>query len=144
MVSKTVYEILQEVSSKRSKQDRVAVLHKYSSPQLKEILGYAFNKHVRWLLPEGNPPFTPLKQSQDQESGLMNQIKKLYLFVDGPLDTQKNLKQSRREQLFIQVLESIDPRDCEVLLCMKDKRLPFKNITKEIVQMAFPNLTKDW
>jgi len=96
------------------------------------------------LLPEGNPPYKEVGPDVDAQGRLVQELRKLYLFIEGDTDTQKNLKQVRREQLFIEMLESVDPGDAKVLLGMKDGKLPFKSITKKLVAEAFPNLSKNW
>jgi hypothetical protein len=68
---------------------------------------------------------------------LYQEQRRLYLFIAGG---HPDLSQLRRETLFIQVLESIPPEEAELLLAVKDKKLPYKGITKEIVQEAFPGL----
>lgn len=141
---KTFYSILEEVEKTRGRKKKIEKLHEHSSAALKSILGYAFDPNVKWLLPEGEVPYKALPANADVEGQFMAEIRKLYLFVDGPTDTQKNLKQIRREQLFIQMLESIDYRDAELLCNMKDRKLPFKSITPDLVAEAFPLLAKKW
>jgi len=141
---KSFYEIFEEVEKAKTREDKKNVLRKYSGPALKTILGYTFNPNVKWLLPEGTPPYTPVKEGTDMEGRLVNELRRLYLFVEGPSDTQKNLKQIRREQLFIDLLESIDPGDAKVLIGMKEGKLPFKGITRKLVAETFPKLASDW
>lgn len=140
---KTFHEIFTELAETSGKKNKVAVLHKYSSAALKAVLGYAYDPTVTWLLPPGDPPYTP-NSSVDTESVFYAEIRKLYLFTDGPSDAQKNLKQARREQLFIELLESVHPDDAKVLLAMKDRKLPYMGLTPKLVQEAFPNMTKHW
>ena len=45
---------------------------------------------------------------------------------------------------FVQLLESVDPDDAMLLVAMKDKTSPFRNLTKELVMEAFPVDTKGW
>ncbi len=144
MTPKTFDEIFEEVGKATKKADKIAILHKNSSPAMKAILGYAYDPNVKWLLPEGAPPFKPAANGSDYETRLSYEIKKLYLFVDGPTDAQKNLKQRRREELFIQMLENIDPRDTKVLIGMKDRKLPYKGLTRALVAEAFPKLATNW
>jgi len=143
-MQKSFYEIFEEVEKAKTKADKQAVLRKYSGPALKTVLGYTFNPNVKWLLPEGTPPYTPLKEGSDMEGRLLSELRRLYLFVEGNDPTQKNLKQVRREQLFINILESIDPGDAKVLIGMKDGKLPFKGITRKLVADTFPKLATDW
>lgn len=144
MPHKTFYEIFEEVEKAKTKQEKINILQKNSSPALKAVLGYTFDPNVKWLLPEGDPPYTPLGANADVEGRLVAEIDKFYLFVEGPTDAQRNLKQIKRENLFIQMLESIDHRDAKVLLGMKNRKLPFKSITRKLVAEAFPKLAKDW
>ena len=95
-------------------------------------------------MPEGDPPYTPLKDNSDVDGRLDYELRKLYYFVDGPTPEQKNLKQLRREQMFIEILESVDPKEAKLLLSMKNKKLPFKGITKALIAETFPNIATDW
>ncbi len=51
---------------------------------------------------------------------------------------QPNAKQMRREQLFVQILESVEPADAELILQMKDREI--KGVSKSVVAKAFPEL----
>jgi hypothetical protein len=46
--------------------------------------------------------------------------------------------------LFIEFLESLDPDDAELIIGMKDKKLPFRGLTKKTVCEAFPKDTVGW
>jgi hypothetical protein len=141
---KTFHDIFTEVGKATKKADKIAILHKNSSAALKQILGMTYDPRVEWLLPAGEPPYKPMEKASDQESGLMQETRRLYLFVRGDSDVQRNLKQTRREQLFVGMLEAIDPDDAKVLLAMKEGKLPYKGLTRKLVAEAFPNLAKDW
>ena len=140
----TFHEIFEQVEKASTKKDEIAVLHGYSSAALKTVLGYTYDPGVKWLLPETDPPYTPLPTNADQEARLISELKKMYLFVDGPTDTQKNLKQTKREMLFIELLEVVDPRDALVVLGMKNGKLPYKGLTRKLVAEAFPNMSANW
>ena len=141
---KTFYEIFEEVEKCKTKKEKISKLREYSGAPLKQVLGWTYDPNVKWLLPEGEPPYKPAAVGVEAEGRLVSELRRLYLFIDGTTDTQKNLKQVRREQLFIELLESVDPGDAKVLLGMKDGKLPFKGITKKLVAEAFPNLAKNW
>lgn len=147
MKHNTFHEIFQQVSDAPIKADKLAILKKYESPALKAVLGYTYDPRVSWQLPKGDPPYKPLDERLDQQTRLAQEVRKLYLFTHGPgplSDTQRNLNPIRRETLFIQVLESVDPNDAKVLLMMKNGKLLYKGLTRNLVAEAFPNLTKDW
>lgn len=94
-----------------------------------------FDPNVKFLLPEGVPPYNPNKF--DEPKAFINEVPRFYLLVEGG---NPNLKPMRREQIFIQMLENVSPDDAKLLLSMKDKKCPYKGITKDIVNLAFPGL----
>ena len=129
-----ISEIL-EKASKLNPAERVQFLRSHDSPALRQILQFAFDKRIEWALPPGRPPY---KKSDllDQEAMLYSEMKKMYLFLKGG---NPNLKQIRREFLFLQLLESLNPADSELLLSVKDHEMPFIEITEDLVREAFPN-----
>jgi len=141
---KTFYEIFTEVEKCKTKKEKIAKLREHSSAAMKAVLGHTYDPNVKWLLPEGDPPYKPAADGVDVQGQFVSELRKLYLFVEGNTDTQRNLKQVKRETLFIEMLENIDPGDAKVLLGMKDRKLPFKGITRKLVAEAFPNLAKNW
>ena len=105
MSTKTFDSIFKQVEQATKKEDKIRILRENSSSTMKAILGYAYDPYVEWLLPETDPPYQALPQNADAEITLQGAQKQFYLFVKGPTETQKNLKQTRRELLFIQLLE---------------------------------------
>jgi hypothetical protein len=144
MAFKTFYEIFEEVEKAKTKAEKIAALHKNSSPALKAVLGYTYDPTVKWLLPESDPPFKAMANSAEAEGRLISEVKKFYLFVEGTTEAQRNMKPSQRERIFIEMLESIDASDAKVLLGMKNRKLPFKSITRKLVAEAFPGISKHW
>tara|TARA_A100001388_G_C28722523_1_gene477189 strand:- start:162 stop:590 length:429 start_codon:yes stop_codon:yes gene_type:complete len=140
---KTFHQVFSENEKLKSRKDKIEHLRKHSSPGLKMILGYTYDPNVKWLLPEGVPPFKP-NTSADNEGQLEYESRKFYLFVDGPSEQQQNLKPLKREQLFINMLETIHHAEAKILLGMKDRKLPYKGITKKLVSEAFQNLASNW
>lgn len=144
MPTKTFDSIFTEVGKAKTKAEKIQILRQHSGPMLKLILGYTYDPKINWLLPEGIPPHTPLPQDADAEITLQYASRQFYLFVEGETETQKNLKQTKREALFIQLLESVNPAEVKVLLGMKERKLPYRGLTRKLVAEAFPNLAKDW
>lgn len=135
-MKKSIYNILKECSEPKSVKERVAKLQQNGIPVVQQILKYAFDPNIKFLLPEGDPPYKP-NEYVDQEGILFSEARKLYLFVEGG---NNNLTKFRRETLFIQFIEGIDKNDAKLICAIKDKKLPFKTLTKDIVKQAFPNL----
>lgn len=129
-------EILEKVSELPSKKEKIDFLRKHDNIAFKMLLKMAYDKNLKWELPEGDPPYKPAPYD-DMEGMLYQEVKKLYLFHRGG---NLNLKQLRREQLFIQLLESIMPRDAALLLAVKNKKLPYKGVDEKIIGEAYPGL----
>ena len=136
---KCIATIIDLIEKEKSRNKQVDLLKEHSSYALKAVLGYGMDPDVKWLLPDGDPPYKPLFDAADQEGRFYTECKKLIYFVDS--EEGRQVKQIRREQLFIQVLESLDPRDAKLLLRMKNKKLKIK---LDAVKEAFPNLAANW
>ena len=136
-MNKTLYSIIKEISEVSTTQAKVEALQisKYTQA-FRIICAYAYDPNLKWLLPEGDPPFRPC-DFVDVEGRFLSELRKLYLFVEGG---NPNLTKLRREALYIQMLESIDANDAKLLLSIKDKKLPFKGLNKKIIQQAFPEI----
>lgn len=131
-----VAEILKKASEIKDQDARVEWLRVNGNPAVQTVLRYALDPNIVWQLPEGSPPYK-LNELVDQQSRLYSEIRKLYLFIEGG---NPNLKPLRREQLFIELLEVVDPEDAKLLLAAKDKTIPYPGITRQVVQKAFPGL----
>lgn len=135
-MKKSIFNILKECSEPRLKSDRVEKLRQLGVPVIQQILKYAFDPNIKFLLPEGKPPYTP-NPYIDQDTRLYSEVRRLYLFVEGG---SPNLTNLRRETIFIQFIEGIDKNDAELICAVKDKKLPFKSLTSDVVKAAFPDL----
>ena len=131
-----INEILQRASEERDISRRILWLQQNDSPTLRAVLQGAYDPNVKWQLPAGAPPYKP-NDLVDQQHRLYTETRKLYLFIEGG---NPNLNQLRREALYIEFLESLDPGDAKLMLAVKDKILPYANITREVVNCAFPGL----
>lgn len=132
-------EILKNAAEKKTAQEKIEYLRANFNPTLGTILQGAYDDGVVWDLPPGAPPYKP-SELVDQEGQLYTSARRLYLFAVGGHDTLKPIK---REALFIEMLETISPLDAEVLVAMKDKKLPHKSLTKKLISEAFPGLVED-
>jgi hypothetical protein len=92
--------------------------------------------HPAFLLSNHHHPYKPC-EFLDQEGRLYAELRRLYLFIEGG---NPSLTKVKREYLFIQLLESIDKQDAELLVAVKDKKLPYKGLTASVVKKAFPGL----
>lgn len=128
-----ISEIVEQCSNLPTKKDKIQYLRANNSVALRTVLKYALDPSIKFLLPKGSVPYKPT-QAHESQGMLYSLARTLYLYVEGG---NPNLKQLRREFLFIQLLESIDPKDAELLVAVKDKQLPSKGITLKLVKEAF-------
>ena len=145
MNTKGVAEILQEcaeITGNGSREKKIEFLHKNSHAAIKAVLGFCYDPKIKWLLPEGDPPYTPAGEEEDIHSTLYNDFRKLHIFVESV--EYHNLAATKRESLFIDFLQSLHPSDAKLVLSIKERKLPWKGITKKLVQEAFPGISKEW
>lgn len=131
-----ISEILKQCGEISQRQKKIEFLRNNASPTLLSILKHTYDPNIKFLLPEGPVPYTPSNVIENHGM-LYSEARKLYLFVEGGHPT---LTQIKRETLFIQLLESVHPEDAKLLESVKDKKLPFKGVTKKLVQEAFEGL----
>ena len=130
--------ILEDVAKAKNKKEKKEVLLKHGdNGALKEILKYTYDPNIKFLLPPGNPPYKSEVDETENPTYLYGLVRKLYLFVEGG---NPNLKSQRREYLFISLLESIHPKEAEILLQVKDKKLKCNGLTYNLVKETFPRL----
>lgn len=134
----SVSEFLEKVGKLKRTQEKVDALKANDSYILRIILQGAFDPSVKWLLPEGDPPYKE-NDLVDQEHILINEARKILYFVEGFYD----IPQRKREMMFIELLERVDPKDAKLLLSIKEKKLPFNGVTINHVKEAFPGMIKD-
>lgn len=134
-----IFEILELVSKQRTNAKKAEVLKQYGFDGLKAILIWNFDDTVITMVPEGEVPYekNDVPVGTDHTS-LRKEWKNLYHFVKGGNDS---LSQTRRESMFIQMLEGLHPQEAEILCLVKDKALATKyKITQATVSEAFPDI----
>jgi hypothetical protein len=136
MTVKSIAWILEFTSKLPNKEEKLKCLRANGRPEMLTILKYAFDPEVVWLLPPGAPPYTPSEEGNN-EKVLWGEVRKLYHYIKGGND---NLNQIKRERMFIELLEHVAPEDAELLVHIKDKKLPFTGITARMVKDAFPGI----
>jgi hypothetical protein len=133
-----VYEILDKAAKQRAKKDKIQVLRENETMALKDVLRGTFDQVIQWNLPTGPVPYTPSSEESPPNTLLKKHIDFKY-FVKGLLVSER-LTPVKREKMFIDMCESVHPRDAEVLVAMINKNPPIKGITKTLVREAFPDL----
>ena len=68
---------------------------------------------------------------------LYSEMRRMYVFLEG----KSNVSKVRREQLFIEILEQLDPDDALLLLEVKARKI--KGVSKNVVKQAFDDFLTD-
>jgi hypothetical protein len=133
-----ISEVLQRVSSAKTKDEKIEILRHYDNVALRSVLIWNFDSKVESAIPAGEVPYTPNDAPEGTEhSKLIQEWRKFNHFVKGVSD----LPQTKREMIFIQLCESLHSSEAAVLCATKDKELHKKyRITKAVVSEAFPEI----
>ena len=135
-----MHEVLQKVSNAKTKAQKVKLLEGFNTPALRAILIANFDESVISMLPDGEVPYKKNEAPEGTEHTLLAQeYRKLYLFFKGGA----NISQTRRETLFIQLLEGLHQGEAEVLCLVKDRRIGKRwKITRQCVEpVSYTHLT---
>jgi len=133
----SIAEILEMVSNAKTKKEKIALLQKYKSKQLINVLICIYDtaKMVP-NIPNEAPPYKPSDDMGDF-GGFYREARKLKYFFEGW--GGDNLKQDKRENLFIQILESVHPHDAKVFInCITQE--PIKGITVNTINKAYGDI----
>ena len=137
-MARSIPLIFEDVAAANSIKARKKVLLENESNPLKEILKYAFHPDIKFALPPGKPPYKTIGSPEEYNpTYLYPNIRKFYLYIEGGHD---GLTQLRREQLFVQMLESLHPKEAEVVIQIKDKKLNYRGLTYKLVKTTFPEI----
>jgi hypothetical protein len=116
--------------------ERIAFLKAQDSTPLRSVIKAGLCPSIIWAIQAGpivyNENILPM-----QEGNLYRETRRFYLFLEGHGAT---IDQAKREILFIQLLEMVDKDDAKMLVSLKDKKWPFKKLTKPLINEAFPDL----
>ena len=130
-------EIATKINNAKDKPRKLKVLQEHDSVSLRQVLKGAFDPSIEWLLPKGDVPYTVNDAPIGTEHTLLSQeAKRLYLFTKGGDNT---LSSTKRETLFIQMLEGLSAEEAEFLATVVNKRVnnEYKGFTANLVKEAF-------
>jgi hypothetical protein len=161
-----VFEVLELASKQRTNAKKVEVLKTYEHDALKAIFIWNFDESVVSLLPVGEVPYAnadeqsvysgTLSENLSREAvggesatgqdldgrgktSLRREYQNLYHYVKGGNDTLTTI---RREMMFINLLQGLHPKEAEVLILTKDKKLNDKyKISFDNVKEAYPDIS---
>ena len=138
-MEKDVFETFQDFDKLKKRADKIAFLQEQgkSVPAIKDICRGIYDPRLKFVLPEGKPPYNP-----NRPESVPSNLKRLYRqfgdFVEGA--RSQGQPQFKIQNKFIQLLESIHSEDALIVIDMVNKKTSVKGLTKKIVQEAYPNM----
>lgn len=135
-----ITEVLRKVSNAKTKAEKINLLREHNSNALRQVLIWNFDDSVVSMIPEGDVPFTPNDAPLGTDhTRLEQEYRGLFRFVKGGQDS---LKRTKRESMFIQLLEGLSKDEAELVCLVKDGKLTskYKRITKTVIQEAYPQI----
>jgi hypothetical protein len=138
---KNIYEIFDEFEEAKGKESKKEVIGKNLSKTLVDVLLLTFHPDYQWKIKEMPDNYLI---SQDTKPGisrcqLSTELRKLYLFRQGD-PTAEKLSPRKQNELLIQLLESLEPREAEVIIGIFKKDQGVKGLDYEFVKKNFNNL----
>jgi len=140
MTTLSLAEIVNTARKAEKVEEKVSVLRKHDSKQLRDILALMCDARWTFDLPQVAPPFTP-SDIRESHGLLYREMRKMPYFVEQMKDG-KDLPRVRKEALFIQLLESIDADDAQLVIRTIAKE-PYPDLSPEVINKAFEGAIVD-
>mgnify|MGYP001313158659 FL=1 len=139
MARKLITEVLADAGKIVKRDERIKFLQLNKSPGLTDILRINYDDTIVSALPTGAPNYQQDDAPKDYQYTILNKAYTQFkYFFKGPVANE--MKQIKRESLFLNLLETLHVEEAELLIAAKDKSMKYKGITKKLVKDAFPNL----
>ena len=136
-----VYEILEELGTIKADSNKVEWLQtNFGDHQpLRYALKMNYCGTIQSILPEGEPPFTKEETDGPTPASLWAYLKIFPMIVRSAQSAKMTM--IRIEQLFVEMLEAIPPKEAEMICLAKDRKLEERfDISLDMVNKAFPGL----
>lgn len=137
---KNIYEVFNEFKMAPSRDTRISVLQANDSWALRNVLMGAFHPDIKYAIKKA-----PTFRKENVPAGMSynhmtDALSKVYLFMEGNPKTPAALTDKRKEELLIQMLESLEPQEADIYIAMimKDLKIPY--LTPKLINEAFKGL----
>jgi len=164
-VNPFVFEVLDLTAKQKTNPKKVEALQYYAHDSIKSIFIWNYDDCIKSLLPEGDVPYGDGEKQQIFSGTLSDNIAReaaggesatgqdldgrnktslrkewvnLYNFIQGG---NPNINSMRRELMFINILQGLHPKEAELLVKVKDKKLTeLYDISLENIKAAYPDI----
>lgn len=137
---KNIYEIFDEFELATNNKEKEEVIQRNLSQILVKVLEYTFHPGYKWKIKE--LPHTYRKSDSPpglSTSNLSIELRRIYLLQEGH-PTAEALSNNRRMEILIQMLETLEAREAEVIMGILRKDQQVNGLTYDFVKKCFPNL----
>ena len=134
-----ISEVLRKAHNAKTKAQKIKILQDNNTQTLRSIFIMNYDESLVSRIPPGDVPYTPNDApTPEAQSKLASEYRTLYNFIVGG---NYDINNTRREVLFIQLLEALHADEAEVLCLVKDKKLAKKyKISFPVVKEAYPDI----
>ena len=140
MAEFNIIETLELVGKAKTREEKRQVLTDRDNFATRALLQLNYHPDVKWHLPPGKPPYTPGQVADSTPNSLHFEVKKLDYYVD---PSPHDLPMLRRESMFVELLERVDPKDAKLIIAVKDRKLSYKGLSYKLVKDTWPDLLPD-
>lgn len=138
--------MFEEIAAATDKNQKIQLLRQYNCQTLREVLRYSLLPQLKFFT-EKAPPH---KQDPAPEgmsfNSLFNESRRFYILTRPQTEfalSGKVTSEARKQQILIQILENIHPKEAELLKTMIDGTFTKKyGITKKLIEEALPQVLK--
>lgn len=124
-MNKNITEVLEDINKDYKNAEKYIKL----KPALSILFQHAYVKEMKFLLPDGEPPFKPAIEPFGMTPvNLLQELRRFYVFC------RADLKQLKRETIFVGLLEGLHADEVKLVMAIKDQKL----------NKLYPKLTKKW
>ena len=134
-IMKLVSEIFEEIESTRSINQKKDILSGHQRAGFLSVLQHMFDRNIKFAIkkiPEYRPSAAPLGL---EDSYLEKSMKDLRLFY-----TNSNVSEERMKIILIQILESLNPKEAEILCKIITGKIKVSGLTERLVREVHPDL----
>ena len=139
---KNIHEVFTEFEHAKTTKEKVEVLQKNDSYALKNVLEGTYSPNVKFCfkkIPDYKPSDAPIGLGY---TSIHQELGRVYLFQENNPKVNPNLTHKRKEEILIQILESLEAKEAKIYADMLMKKQHVKGLTLSVVKQAFPDLIK--
>ena len=141
VIHKYLHEIFEDIENSENRAEAAEKLVYYNKnlpPKhalaMRDLLKVALDERIVIRLPVSTPPYRPCGE-HNAPSNVFNEMPKFRFLVDNLQTTVAS--SNKREKIFLGMLESIHPKDAEILVNAIKKKIDYKHMTPTTVRLAF-------